>query len=752
MRAYRAQAGQAGGRESSPRAEGPSTFAQRVLALQRAVGNAVVARAVEEERHEHGSACGHETAGQQPADASSVQLSSVVNAVRSPGRPLDSRLLERAEQGYGMSFRHVRVHSDPVAQRSATEFGARAYTTGHDIVVGPQGADDETMFHELDHVRQQSLGPVAGTDNGSGVAVSHQDDPFERHASANGRRMARGAMPDLSGPGSGASAGTATPARSGGGIAVARMMSGGGRRMYEADRGQMFEVDGGRGPVVGRYVRSSSGGTEIFDTSQGRIHVYPEQIRGPRATVGGLHPEGRTRPPEENLHDRDRILLSEADLSGARARVRRDPSQARRMAATTFEEQPDYQEYENNREDLRRLGVPVLNNVDLSRPEAADRFRDVGPNANIHFQMPRVPRGTRGYSTQELIRDTGRLPGRAGRDDVTVSVTTPHPSKYAKSGTHNGFYGMENRKGVPEGMRLAAEHSDDDADLERYGYGHRQSTRDVGAAVADRRKTYVMESDRRSNSPEEDPDPSYRSRSRSRASRAPAPARRRRSSRPPLSTTGRRPHTAAPVNYAAVDDEDEYFGSQQPASSGHRRRRGSVAPSYINDSADEGTRSRRRSRRPAGAGSFEPEPERDRSRSRSRRRAPSRAPSGMTSGRPLILDDDVSYGAGPIDAEPRRERGRSHSRRREASRAPSGMTSGRPLILDDDVSYGAGPIGLEPRRERGRSRRPSSSRTPFITDSGRSTFRPTSYAEPEWDEGPLYGADSFDAPRGRSRR
>ncbi|MBM7441945.1 DUF4157 domain-containing protein [Streptomyces sp. HB132] len=705
MRAYRAQPRQSGGRESGRTAAAPTTFTQRVLALQRSAGNAVVARAIEEERHEHGAACGHETAGQPAVERSSAQPSSVLDAVRSPGRPLDARVMEKAEQGYGMSFRHVRVHSDPTAQRSATAFGARAYTTGHDIVVGPQGADDETMFHELDHVRQQSMGPVAGTDNGSGVAVSSQNDPFELQASANGRRMARGGMPDLSGPGSGASAGAATPAASGGEITVARMMSGSGRKMHKKDRGQMFEIMSERGPVIGRYVRSQSDGTEVFDTSQGkRIAVYPTDIMGPRATVGGLHPEGRMRPPEQNLRDRDQILLSEADLSGARARVRRDPSQARRMAATTFEERPDYEEYENNREDLRRLGVPVLNNVDLSRPETAERFRDVGPNANMHFQMPRVPRGTRGYSTQELIRDTGRLPGRAGRDDVSVSVTTPHPSRYSKPGTHNGFYGMENRKAVPEGMRLAGEHSDDDADLEEYGYGHRQSTKDVGAAVADRRKTYRLEPDRRSNSPEDEPGPSYRSRSKSRASEAPPPTRRRKSSRPPLTTTGRR-HAAAPVNYAAVEDEDEIFGSQQPESSSHRRRRSSRAPSYVVESADEGaSRRRSRSRRPVD--SFEPEPERERSR----------------------------------------------SRRRRSSRAPAGMSDSRPIDLDDAVSYGEGPIDAEPRRERGRSRRPSSSRV-FVTDSGRSTRAPVSYAEPQYEEDFAYEGNPFaPAPRDYSRR
>ncbi|MFE4691922.1 hypothetical protein ACFRH6_17930, partial [Streptomyces sp. NPDC056749] len=57
----------------------------------------------------------------------------------------------------------------------------------------------------------------------------------------------------------------------------------------------------------------------------------------------------------------------------------------------------------------------------------------------------------------------------------------------------------------------------------------------------------------------------------------------------------------------------------------------------------------------------------------------------------------------------------------------------------------AGPIDAEPRRERGRSRRPSSSRD-FITDSGRSTRAPVSYAEPEYEEDYLYDTNPF-APR-----
>ncbi|MCF0078915.1 DUF4157 domain-containing protein [Streptomyces lomondensis] len=100
-----------------------------------------------------------------------------------------------------MELGHVRVHNDAVAQRAAAGFDARALTVGHHIVLGSARVDDETMFHELDHVRQQAQGQVAGRDNGSGVKVSHEHDPFERQSAANGRRVAQGSPPDLSLPG-----------------------------------------------------------------------------------------------------------------------------------------------------------------------------------------------------------------------------------------------------------------------------------------------------------------------------------------------------------------------------------------------------------------------------------------------------------------------------------------------------------------------------------------------------------------------
>ncbi|MET9383056.1 DUF4157 domain-containing protein [Streptomyces sp. NPDC002928] len=173
-----------------------------LLALQRAAGNAAVTRAIEAARHEHGPDCGHEApeVQREAAGQPSVQRrSSVFDAVGSPASPLQPHIRAKAEQAYGMSFSHVRVHTGPVAQRSALEYGARAYTSGSDIVVGAQGVDDETLFHEIDHVHQQSTGPVAGADDGSGARVSDPGDAFELRAAANGRRMAQGEAPDLGG-------------------------------------------------------------------------------------------------------------------------------------------------------------------------------------------------------------------------------------------------------------------------------------------------------------------------------------------------------------------------------------------------------------------------------------------------------------------------------------------------------------------------------------------------------------------------
>ncbi|MFJ8073346.1 DUF4157 domain-containing protein [Streptomyces sp. NPDC096176] len=159
------------------------------LSLQRAAGNAVVTRivAMERERNRPDGAEEHE----HP-----VQRSAVHDVLRSHGQPLDSSLRTEMEARFGgADFGGVRVHSDSVAQRSAAEIGARAYTSGNHIVTGKGGTDEHTLVHELTHVVQQRSGPVAGTDNGQGLSLSHPSDRFEHEAEANAARIVAGAEP-----------------------------------------------------------------------------------------------------------------------------------------------------------------------------------------------------------------------------------------------------------------------------------------------------------------------------------------------------------------------------------------------------------------------------------------------------------------------------------------------------------------------------------------------------------------------------
>ncbi|MFJ5840516.1 DUF4157 domain-containing protein [Streptomyces shenzhenensis] len=537
-----------------------------MLAIQRRAGNAALTRAIEEERHEHDAGCGHT---QQPAPA---QGASALDVIRRPGSPVDPAIRAKAEQGMGTDFGDVEMHTGPEAQRSAAHYGARAYTTGRHIVIGEGGGDELTILHELAHAWQQKKGAVEGTDTGNGERVSNPDDRHEREADDIAHQIKSGGPGPAAAPGPTEAPGPALPT---GTIPVVRKPSGGGeRRMHSRDEGQMFEIEVDGRSEMGRYVRHASGGRELFMTSRGPVRVLPRDILGLRPQVGLRHPPGRPRPVEENLEDRRQIFLSEADASAARARVRRDPSAADDIAITTYEEDPgaSYGEYPHNSEDLRRVGVPILNGVDLSDADAAQRLSHVAPGANLHFQMPHAGRVT-GYSTQRLVRDHNGLPGRMNRDDVTTSVTTVHPSGYPHRATHNRNYGMETRAAVPPGMRVVDEYSDNEG-LEEFGYAHRISGKDKSAAVAGRRKTYRLEP-RRSDSPEEAGPSSRRESDRSRRARTPSRApgteayddeqEPRPSRRTRRGSRAARSSQAQSVNYAATDAADDYVISQQPA-------------------------------------------------------------------------------------------------------------------------------------------------------------------------------------------
>ncbi|MFI2667390.1 eCIS core domain-containing protein [Micromonospora carbonacea] len=160
------------------------TGPEELAGLQRTMGNRAVARLIEQDRHTHAPGCGH--------DAPAVQRSTAHEVLRGGGRPLDETTRADMEGRLGADFSDVRVHDDAAARTSAAELGARAYTSGNHVVLGEGGADPHTLAHELTHVIQQRLGPVAGTDDGTGLRVSDPGDRFEREAEATASRALAG--------------------------------------------------------------------------------------------------------------------------------------------------------------------------------------------------------------------------------------------------------------------------------------------------------------------------------------------------------------------------------------------------------------------------------------------------------------------------------------------------------------------------------------------------------------------------------
>ncbi|WP_052397626.1 DUF4157 domain-containing protein [Streptomyces sp. NRRL F-5123] len=152
--------------EAGGRARGP-----RFLSLQRTAGNAAVVQMLQRSGR----------AGDTP----------VHDVLRTGGQPLGDATRTEMEARLGADFSDVRVHTDAAARASAADLGARAYTSGNHIVIGDGGSDKHTLAHELTHVLQQRQGPVAGTDDGSGLKVSDPSDRFERAAEANATHVMR---------------------------------------------------------------------------------------------------------------------------------------------------------------------------------------------------------------------------------------------------------------------------------------------------------------------------------------------------------------------------------------------------------------------------------------------------------------------------------------------------------------------------------------------------------------------------------
>ncbi|MFF9363907.1 eCIS core domain-containing protein [Streptomyces griseoluteus] len=197
------EAGKTGRRTPAAPAKAPTRLGPGSLAgLQGAVGNAAVVRMVQRaapETHRHGAGCGHqeEVDVQRAAAEEGVQRAAVHDVLSGSGKPLDQPTRTEMEGRLGADFSDVRVHTGRAAQDSASQMGARAYTSGSHIVIGKGGGDRHTLAHELTHVIQQRNGPVSGTDTGHGYSVSDPSDRFERAAEANARKVMSGPAPGV---------------------------------------------------------------------------------------------------------------------------------------------------------------------------------------------------------------------------------------------------------------------------------------------------------------------------------------------------------------------------------------------------------------------------------------------------------------------------------------------------------------------------------------------------------------------------
>lgn len=240
---------------------------EMTLALQRTMGNAAVSRLISRE--------------EPVQEEAPVQRSAVESVLSSPGTPLADSVRTDMEARLGADFSGVRLHTGPAARDSAAEIGARAYTSGDHVVIGDGGADSHTLAHELTHVIQQRQGPVAGTDNGSGLSISDPSDRFEREAEANAHRARSSPAPVQRDPEDPAARMGSEPVwalqRSVGNAAVSRLLDSGQIAVQRAE----WDVKEPLKAVEDEFVGSlKEKDVELLNEAVGRIQEAMQKAKG----------------------------------------------------------------------------------------------------------------------------------------------------------------------------------------------------------------------------------------------------------------------------------------------------------------------------------------------------------------------------------------------------------------------------------------------------------------------------------------
>ena len=138
--------------EPGPIGSRPSSIQRKCAAGE--AGGATCPKCEEEEKIRR-----KETPGHTPQAASLGH--SQVAGLRGGGQPLPPSARAFFEPRFGRDFSHVRVHNDGRAAESASAIGAKAFTSGQDVVFGareyaPESRDGKKLLaHELTHVVQQ---------------------------------------------------------------------------------------------------------------------------------------------------------------------------------------------------------------------------------------------------------------------------------------------------------------------------------------------------------------------------------------------------------------------------------------------------------------------------------------------------------------------------------------------------------------------------------------------------------------------
>jgi hypothetical protein len=127
------------------------------------------------------------------------ELLSRIAAERGRGRGLPAAARTGLEEHYGLDLSTLRLHDDAESHALNDALGARAFTSGHDIFLGPAapkpatGAGQRLLAHEVSHAIDASTG-LATTPNGH---VSAPGDRAEHRAEEHARRLGSDPGSDL---------------------------------------------------------------------------------------------------------------------------------------------------------------------------------------------------------------------------------------------------------------------------------------------------------------------------------------------------------------------------------------------------------------------------------------------------------------------------------------------------------------------------------------------------------------------------